>query len=85
MTGLWTVSYSGVKRANDVIKYIGWAKMISHPKTKKYMRLKLVFYVLIITLLGKFWGNIPYYTENLEFPYIKEQSAADDVYNNICY
>lgn len=26
MTGLWTCEYSGVKRCNDVIEYIGWAE-----------------------------------------------------------
>ena len=33
--------------------------------------------------LWKFWGNIPFYTENLEFPYLAEQLSADDVYNNV--
>ena len=23
---LWTIDYSGVKRCNDVLKYVGWAK-----------------------------------------------------------
>ena len=84
MTGLWTVSYSGVKRANDVIKYIGWAKDdITSENQKIYEAEARVLRNYYYTLLWKFWGNIPYYTENLEFPYIKEQSAADDVYNNI--
>lgn len=33
--------------------------------------------------LWKFWGNIPYYEENLTAPYIAEQFQADQVYENI--
>ena len=33
--------------------------------------------------LWKFWGNIPFFMENLEFPYLAEQIPADEVYNNI--
>ncbi|MCD8184722.1 MAG: RagB/SusD family nutrient uptake outer membrane protein [Bacteroides sp.] len=84
MSGIWTVAYSGVKRANDVLTYIGWAqKDITEDNQKLYEAEARVLRCFYYTWLWKFWGNIPYYTENLQPPYIHEQSKADDVYSSI--
>ena len=84
MTGLWTVAYSGVKRSNDVIKYIGWAgENLTSENAAYYEAQVRVLRVLYYNWLWKFWGNIPYYEENLTAPYIAEQLQADNVYNNI--
>lgn len=84
MTGLWTVSYYGVKRSNDVIKYIGWAEKNMTEKNAIYYEAQArVLRVFYYNWLWKFWGNIPYYEKNLDKPYLAEQVKADDVYKSI--
>jgi hypothetical protein len=84
MTGLWTVAYSGVKRCNDVLQYIEWAKAnITAPNAKYYEAQARVLRVFYYNWIWKFWGNIPYYEANLTSPYLAEQKSANDVYSNI--
>ena len=84
MTGLWTVAYSGVKRSNDVLTYIGWAAENLTQKNATYYEAQArVLRVFYYNWLWKFWGNLPYYERNLEAPYLAEQLKADDVYNKI--
>ncbi len=84
VTGLWTVAYSGVKRCNDVITYIGWAGDNITAKNKLYyeaqVRTLRAFYY---NWLWKFWGNIPYFDTNLEAPYLAKQYQADEIYDKI--
>ena len=83
LTGIWSDSYSGVKRANDVIKYADWVEEAGNITASEkadvlaQARLLRVFYYL---QLWKFYGNIPCYLENLSAPYIYPQSTADEVY-----
>ena len=84
ITGLWTVAYSGVKRCNDVLTYIGWAAdNLTAANAASYEAQARVLRVFYYNWLWKFWGNIPYYEENLTAPYIAEQLPADQVYENI--
>lgn len=84
MTGLWTVAYSGVKRCNDVLTYIGWAGDNLTPANATYYEVQArVLRVCYYNWLWKFWGNIPYYETNLTAPYIAEQLQADQVYESI--
>ncbi|MDO4497023.1 MAG: RagB/SusD family nutrient uptake outer membrane protein [Bacteroidales bacterium] len=84
--GLWSDSYSGVKRCNDVLKYSQWVldagNITSSEKSDidTQARLLRAFYY---NVLWKFYGNIPCYMENLSAPYTYEQSQADEVYNII--
>lgn len=86
LTGIWSDSYSGVKRSNDVIKYADWVEgygNITAAEKADYVaqaRLLRVFYYL---QLWKFYGNVPCYLENLAAPYIYPQSTADEVYGII--
>lgn len=84
-TGIWSDSYSGVKRSNDMLKYVdGLAEGVLSAEKKASVvaqaRLLRVFYY---DQLWKFYGNIPCYFENLEAPYISEQFTADEVYNKV--
>lgn len=84
MTGLWTVAYSGVKRCNDVITYLGWAgENVTEENRNYYTAQVRVLRVFYYNWLWKFWGNIPYYETNLTTPYLAEQLQADQVYQNI--
>lgn len=84
MTGIWTDAYSGVKRCNDVLTYIGWAKDNLTEENATYYEVQArVLRVFYYNWLWKFWGSIPYYEKNLTAPYIAEQLPADQVYANI--
>lgn len=70
LSSLWTVDYSGVKRCNDVLKYIDWAKAAlteeEYNLTEMQARLLRVYYY---NMLWHYFGNIPFYLVNLEAPY----------------
>lgn len=84
MSGLWTCEFSGVKRCNDVITYLGWAKdNITAENQKLYEAQARVLRAYYYMNLWKFWGNLPYFTDNLEFPYLAKQLPADSVYNRV--
>lgn len=84
MVGLWSVAYSGVKRSNDILTYIGWAgENLTQKNATYYEAQARVLRVFYYNWIWKFWGNIPYYEKNLQPPYIAEQLTADVVYDNI--
>ena len=83
MTTTWTTCYSGINRANNVMYYMKDVQDISDQTKALYLAEAKVLRAYYYTLLWKFWGNVPYYTANLEFPYLQKQSAADDVYKGI--
>ncbi len=78
--GAWTVAYSGINRS---IRLMDSAAEANIPEADKKAydaegRVLRDWYYLV---LWKTWGNVPFYTENLTFPYIAEQLKADEVYN----
>ena len=84
MTGLWTCEYSGVKRCNDVLTYIGYAgDNISGDERDLWTAQTRVLRAYYYCNLWKFWGNIPFFMKNLEFPYLAEQLSAGDVYDKV--
>ncbi|MGL5785786.1 MAG: RagB/SusD family nutrient uptake outer membrane protein [Bacteroidales bacterium] len=81
--GIWTCYYSGINRCNNVMHYMNGVKNISDAKKALFLSEAKVLRAFYYTYLWKMWGNIPCYTVNLEFPYISEQSSADEVYQTI--
>lgn len=84
LSSLWTVDYSGIKRCNDLLKYIPWAEgnLTAENKASYEMQgraLRVYFY----NNLWHYFGNIPFYLENLTSPYTAPQLKADEVYNNL--
>jgi hypothetical protein len=80
MSGLLSDAYSGVKRCNDVLTYIGWVENLPSSvaeSTEAQARVLRAFYY---NILWKFWGNIPYYEENLTGDFTSPQLPADEVY-----
>ncbi len=58
-------------------------KDISETNKKLYLAEAQVLRSFYYTIMWKLWGNIPYYNENLTFPYITDQNTADEVYGFI--
>lgn len=81
--GLWTDAYSGVKRCNDVLSYIPNLKDGNEADSKYYQAQVYVLRAFYYNWLWKFWGNVPYYSENLTYPYIAQQIQADELYTHI--
>ena len=84
LNSLWTVDYSGIKRCNDLLKYIPWAEanLTAENKASYEMQgraLRVYFY----NNLWHYFGNIPFYLENLTAPYTAPQLKADEVYDNL--
>ena len=84
LSALWWVSYSGVKRCNDVISYIkASGDAISATNAKYYEAQVRVLRANYYNWLWKFWGNIPYFEENLSGDFLCEQFTADEVYAKV--
>ena len=76
---LWTDFYSGVKRCNDVIKYCSWGGSTEEKRTSYTTQARLLR-VYYYNILWHFYGNVPFYLENLEAPYTAPQLSADEIY-----
>jgi hypothetical protein len=86
LSSLWTVDYSGIKRCNDVIKYIGWADAkgnLTAANKASYLEQARVLRVFYYNMLWHYFGNVPYYLTDLTDPYTAPQLKADEVYKNI--
>lgn len=83
VSDLWTTFYSGVNRANNVIQNLDNVKDLSDADKAQYKAEAEVLRAFYYNWLWKLWGNIPYYEENLGYPYTTAQLSADEVYNGI--
>lgn len=84
LTGIWDQSYKGVRNANDVLTYLDWASANMTQEQREAIdaeaRTLRAFYYM---LLWKYYGNIPFYMQNLAAPYIAEQKGHDEVYATV--
>lgn len=76
---LWTDFYSGIKRCNDVIKYCSWGGS-TEDKLKSYEMQARLLRVYYYNILWHYYGNVPFYLENLSAPYTAPQMKADEIY-----
>ncbi len=84
LSSLWTVDYSGIKRCNDLLKYIPWAEANLTEKNKaSYEMQGRALRVYFYNNLWHYFGNIPFYLENLSSPYTAPQLKADEVYSQL--
>ena len=84
LSSLWTVDYSGIKRCNDVIKYLGYAAGNLTDANKKWYEMQArTLRVFYYNMLWHYFGNIPFYLTNMESPYKAPQLKADDVYSQL--
>ena len=80
MASILSDCYSGVKRCNDVLTYIGWTKDLNADVAKSVEAQARVLRAFYYNILWKFWGNIPYFETNLTGDFTCEQFPADEVY-----
>ena len=80
---VWTGCYSGINRSNCVAQYMPNVVGIDEDTKNLYLAEAEVLRTYYYVQLWKLWGNIPYYEENLPFPYICPQSTADEVYEKM--
>lgn len=79
ISGAWTTSYSGINRANLVIANAEKANISAEDRNLFIAEAK-VLRAWYYSVLWKLWGNIPYYDQNLVYPYIAPQKKAEEVY-----
>ena len=79
----WTICYSGVNRSNIVLEYINNASDMTATDKAEYTAEATVMRAWYYTILWKYWGNIPYYEQNLSYPYICPQLGHDAIYEKI--
>lgn len=79
---LWTDFYSGIKRCNDVIEYCSWGGGTEEYRIKCTIQARLLR-VYYYNILWHYYGNVPFYLENLTLPYTAPQMNADDIYNQL--
>ena len=83
IASVWTEAYSGVKRCNDCIQYIGWVKGLPEEKAKTIEAQCLVLRCFYYSWIWKLWGSAVYYDTNLLPPYVGDQFSADEMYEKI--
>ena len=84
LTGIWDQSYKGVRNANDVLYYIENAKQnLTDEQYNTFAAEARTLRAFYYMQLWKYYGNIPFYMENLKSPYIAEQKKADEVYETV--
>ena len=80
---IWTVCYSGINRANTVLQFVDGVEEMSEATKTLYKAEATTLRSLYYCLLWKYWGNIPFYEENLKSPYFCDQIDHDAVYANV--
>ena len=81
---VWTVAYSGINRSNIVLAKAPDVEMDAALKSR-FIAEATVLKAFYWNVLWHFWGNIPYYEENLtaDESYSAEQLQADEVYAKV--
>ena len=81
--GAWSASYSGINRSIRLIDNATNSTELSDEQRKLFIaegRAMRAWYYLV---LWKTWGNVPYFEQNLVFPYVTRQYKADEVYEAV--
>jgi hypothetical protein len=83
LAGLWNIYYSGLARCNNVLMNCETATGIAPARLEQYKAEGHFLRAYYTHLLWKLFGNVPYFTEHLQSPYLAPQYTADEVYGFI--
>ncbi|MEN9917972.1 MAG: hypothetical protein RL662_408 [Bacteroidota bacterium] len=84
LDGLWSVYYSGLSRANNVLISCENPVNINANKLEQYKAEAHFLRAYFMHILWKYWGNVPYFEKPLvNPPYMTKQLTADEVYQKI--
>lgn len=81
--GLWNIYYSGLSRCNFVLEACDNAVGVDEGKLKQFKAEARFLRAYYVHWLWKFWGNIPYFEEDIPAPYFARQHSADEIYKKI--
>lgn len=81
--GAWTAAYSGINRSIRLIDDATALESLEENTRQSFIDEGRTLRAWYYLMLWKTWGNVPFYMENLTFPYIAKQLKADDIYANI--
>jgi len=81
--GLWNIYYSGLSRCNNVIQACENAVDVPEENLNQYKAEAHFLRAYYMHWLWKFWGNVPYFEEDLPAPYMARQYTADEIYAEI--
>ena len=84
LSSLWTVDYSGIKRCNDLLAYLPLGTDLTEANRASYEMQARTLRVFYYNMLWHYFGNVPFYLENLSNPpYTAPQLTADEVYDQL--
>jgi hypothetical protein len=83
LNGLWSVCYTGLARSNLFIRACANTINVTPDQQKRFNAEAHFLRAYYTHLLWKNWGNVPYFTEALEEPYVAPQYSADEIYQFI--
>lgn len=81
--GLWDVCFAGLSRSNSVLIACDNPLNMDDERLKEIRSEAHFLRAYYLHCLWKFWGNIPYFEEALEAPYMVKQYKADEIYELI--
>lgn len=81
--GLWNIYTTGLARCNNAITSCNMAEGVREDVLKRLNAEAHFLRAYYVHLLWKFYGNIPYFEEALDAPYMAPQLSADEVYGKI--
>ncbi len=82
-TGLWSLYYSGLARCNETITACDNSEGVDEDILNQYKAEAHFLRAYYVHWLWKFWGNIPYFEEELTDPYMAYQYDADEIYDEL--
>ena len=86
-TGIWSLYYTAIARANNTLMAIdnavGFDSDAAKRKLAGYKAEAHFLRAYYLHHLWKLYGNIPFFTEPLEDPFMAPQKKADEIYQDI--
>lgn len=83
-SGIWSLYYSAIARANNTIlaidNAVGFDSSSAKARLAGYRAEALFLRAYYLHHLWKLFGNIPFFTEPLEDPFMARQLSADEIY-----